>query len=299
MVHDVAVNTVIDAQDIVGESIVWDDVTGRLVWVDICGRRVHRLNPASGAHEIWPVDFFPTSIGLRRDGGAIMGRTWDVALWDFGGDFRPFACPEPALPLNRLNEGRVAPDGSFWVGTMANNLTPEGALHPTDARTGRLYRIGPDATVTVLSEDRFGITNTMVWLDDGRVITADTTLNALYAYRIGPDGLLHDRAPFGAGLDRGLPDGSCRDAEGGVWTCRVVGGHAVARTLPDGTLDRIVDLPCSWPTSCTFGGPDLRTLYVTSARFTMTAEHLAANPQEGALFALRPGEAGLPEPRFG
>jgi sugar lactone lactonase YvrE len=68
--------------------------------------------------------------------------------------------------------------------------------------------------------------------------------------------------------------------------------------MPDGRVDRVVELSCSWPTSCTFGGPDLATLYVTSARFTMSAEHLKANPQEGGLFALEQGVAGLPESRF-
>jgi sugar lactone lactonase YvrE len=69
--------------------------------------------------------------------------------------------------------------------------------------------------------------------------------------------------------------------------------------MPDGTIDRVIDLPCSWPTSCTFGGPDLDVLYVTSARFTMTAAHLDANPQEGSVFSLRPGPRGIRENRFG
>jgi sugar lactone lactonase YvrE len=291
------VETVLAAGDVVGESVVWDDRTGALIWVDIGGRRIQRLVLATGEHTIWPVGFFPTSIGLRTDGGAIVGRTQDVALWEFGGNFRVLAIPEPGRPLNRLNEGRVAPDGSFWVGTMANNLTPAGALNPTTERTGHYYRVTADGEVTRLSDDAYGITNTMVWLDDGRFVTADTTLNQFYAYRV-EDGLLTDRQDFTPPLDRGLPDGSCRDAEGGVWTCRVVGGYAVARTMPDGTVDRVIDLPCSWPTSCTFGGDDLGTLYVTSARFTMTREHLAANPQEGSLFAVRPGVVGLRENRF-
>jgi sugar lactone lactonase YvrE len=89
------------------------------------------------------------------------------------------------------------------------------------------------------------------------------------------------------------------DAEGAVWTCRVVGGACITRTLADGTLDRVIELPCSWPTSCTFGGPGLATLFITSARFTMTPGHLAANPQEGGLFAVQPGIAGVAENRFG
>ena len=293
------VDLLIAAQDLVGESIVWDDRTGTLAWVDIGGRRIHRFDPATGDHRLWPVGFYPTSIGLRADGGAILGRTRDVVLWDWGGPGTLLATPEPGLPQNRLNEGRVAPDGSFWVGTMSNNLALDGSPMAQAGTTGALYRIDPDGTVTRLSEDRFGITNTMVWLDDGRFVTADTVANALYAYDVTPQGLLGARAAFGPPVTRGLPDGSCRDAKGAVWTCRVVGGAALTRTLPDGTLDRVVELPCSWPTSCTFGGPSLDVLYVTSARFTMTPAHLAAHPQEGAVFALRPGVPGQPEPRFG
>lgn len=293
------VGLLIAARDVVGESIVWDDRTGALVWVDIGGRRIHRLDTATGEHRIWPVGYFPTSIGLRTDGGAIVGRTRDVTLWDWEGPGEVLAVPEPDLPGNRLNEGRVAPDGSFWVGTMANNLGPDGSSVGQAGKTGGLYRVAQDGTVARLTEDRFGITNTMVWLDDGRFITADTVEDRLYAYSVTAEGLLGARTDFGVSVGRGLPDGSCRDAEGGVWTCRVVGGAALTRTLPDGRLDQIVELPCSWPTSCTFGGADLDLLYVTSARFTMTAEHLAAHPQEGSVFVLRPGVRGLAENRFG
>lgn len=293
------IDLLIAARDVVGESIVWDDRTGALVWVDIGGRRIHRFDLASGDHRIWPVGFFPTSIGLRADGGAILGRTRDIVLWDWDGPGTVLAVPEPELTGNRLNEGRVAPDGSFWIGTMANNLAPDGSPTAQAGKTGCLYRIAPDGQVTRLVEDRFGITNTMVWLDDGRFITADTVENALYAYETTADGKLGARAEFGRRFDRGLPDGSCRDVEGGVWTCRVVGGAALTRTLPDGTVDRVVDLPCSWPTSCTFGGPDLDVLFVTSARFTMTAAHLSANPLEGSVFRFSPGVRGIAENRFG
>ena len=101
-----------------------------------------------------------------------------------------------------------------------------------------------------------------------------------------PGSLFHTRVP-------------ALDAEGALWNCRVVGGACVIRILPDGTVDRIIDLPCTWPTSCAFGGEDLRTLFITSARFTMSPEHLAANPSEGAPFAVNPGVGGLPPNLFG
>ncbi|KAA3450799.1 gluconolactonase [Mesorhizobium sp. SARCC-RB16n] len=291
---------IFEARDVVGESLIWDDRRGRLVWVDIIGRRIHRLDPSTGGHESWSTPDLVTSVGLRRDGGAIVGLRKEVALWDFDGAFRTIATIEPDRPATRLNEGAVAPDGSFWVGTMANNIGPDDAPVAIARDEGRLYRVGPDGEVTSLSEDRFGITNTMVWATDGRFITADTTKNTLYSYAWDKSApRLGKPRPFFPDFGRGLPDGSCLDAEGYIWNCRVVGGSCLARIAPDGSLDRIAELPCSWPTSCAFGGENLDTLFVTSARFTMSADHLEANPQEGGLFALRPGVQGAPANRFG
>ena len=205
---------------------------------------------------------------------------------------------EPDLPDNRLNEGRVAPDGSFWVGTMQNNITGTGGPKATDRDSGAIYRVASDGSVIALTPREFGITNTMAWTSDGRFLTADTPKNALYAYDIRKGSLVNKQV-FAAPLERGLPDGSCLDESDNLWNCRVVDGAGVARFRPDGGLGGVVDLPCSWPTSCAFGGPSFDRLFVTSARFTMSPERLAANPLEGGLFELNVGCRGRSEPRFG
>jgi len=291
---------VFDAKNVVGESLVWDDRARRLVWVDIIGRRIHCLDPRNLGHKSFDMPDLVTSVGLRKDGGAVVGLRKEVALWNFGGPLRTLAPIEADQPGTRLNEGVVGPDGSFWVGTMANNIGPADVPVDVTEDVGRIYRVGAKGEVTELSDDRFGITNTMLWSADGRFITADTLKNELYSYRW--DRLrsrLDDRRPFFERFARGLPDGSCMDADGYVWNCRVVGGSCLVRIAPDGSLDRVAELPCSWPTSCAFGGEDLDTLFVTSARFTMSAQHLAAYPVEGGLFALRPGVRGTPANRFG
>jgi sugar lactone lactonase YvrE len=288
-----------DARNVVGESLVWDDRRARLVWVDIIGRRIHALDPATGRHESWQTPDRVTSIGLREDGGAIVGLERHIALWDWGGAFNRVCEVEPDLPGNRLNEGVVGPDGAFWVGTMQNNIADDDSAADVTEDAGRLYRYAPDGTLTRLTEDRFGITNTLVWPASDRLITSDTTRNALYAYRIDGAGQLSDRRTILEGYPRGLPDGSCLDAEGMIWTARVVGGACLTRMTPEGEVIEVRDLPCSWPTSCAFGGPNLGTLFVTSARFTMGAPHLAAHPQEGGLFGLTPGVPGRKAHRFG
>ena len=288
------------AANIVGESLVWDERLNRLVWIDIIGRSIHRLDPLTLNHESWDMPDLVTSIGLRADGGAIVGLSKEVALWDFGGPLRTLVAVEAEYPGTRLNEGVVAPDGSFWVGTMANNIGSDDAPVDITEDAGRIYRVDAGGEVIELSDDRFGITNTMVWTADGRFVTADTMKNELYSYHWDrARSRLDDKRPFFERFSRGLPDGSCMDAEGYIWNCRVVGGSCLARIATDGSLDRVVDLPCSWPTSCAFGGEDLDTLFVTSARFTMSPQHLAENPVEGGLFALQPGVRGVPANRFG
>jgi sugar lactone lactonase YvrE len=241
----------------------------------------------------------PTSLALRNDGGALLGLERHICRWDWEGEPEPILEVEPDLPANRLNEGAVGPDGAFWFGTMHQNIRDDDGPAQIPAATGRLYRYAPDGTLARVSEDVFGITNTLVWPASDRLVTSDTLANVLYEYQIGEGGQLSGRKVVQEGFGRGLPDGSTLDEEGFVWTARVAGGACLTRTAPDGQLDRIVELPCSWPTSCAFGGDDLRTLYVASARFTMSPQHLAANPQEGALFALDVGVAGRPAHRFG
>lgn len=287
------------AANIVGESIVWDCRNDRLVWVDIVAKTIHAFDPNTGAHESWQAPDFVTSVGLREDGGAVVGLMKSICLWDFGDRFEMLAHVEQDMPGNRLNEGVVGPDGAFWIGTMQNNIGEDGAPLDITADTGRLYRCTPQGQVEPLCDDRFGITNTFVWSGD-RLITADSVANIIYSYAFDDEShTLSDRRGILTGYERGLPDGSCMDVEGYIWNCRVVGGSCLIRMNPEGEIDRVVDLPCSWPTSCCFGGEGLDRLFVTSARFTMDEDHLDKNPQEGGLFVLDVGVVGQECHRFG
>lgn len=291
---------ILDARDAVGESLVWHPEENALYWVDIGGRRIHRLEPGSGRHELWSSPEIVTSIGLRADGGFIVGLRREVCLWRPDGPFESLVAIEPDLLDNRLNEGRVAPDGSFWVGTMQDNLHEDGSPKAMDRSTGAIYRIDPDGRASPLTPREYGIANTMCWTDDGTFVFADTLANEIYLFDYDAAApALSRRRTIISGFGRGLPDGSCLDDRGTLWNCRVAGGAAVANFSLDGALLGTVELPATWPTSCTFGGGDLDTLFITSARFTMSEAHLAANPREGGLFASCTGARGRPEPRFG
>ena len=292
-------NLVLAAEDVVGESLIWDANEKRLLWIDIIGRRVHGFVPTSGQHNIWPLTGRPTSIGLCADGNALLGMERHICSWDWQGEPIALVEVEPDLPANRLNEGVVDPDGCFWVGTMMNNINDDDSPRDIFEATGRLYRFRPDGVLERVSGDCFGITNTLVFPAADRLVTADTLANTLYSYHIGLDGKLSERQTLLSGFQRGLPDGSCLDSQGRIWTARVAGGGCLTCVNQAGKIEEVIDLPCSWPTSCAFGGTDLTTLYVSSARFTQSIDHLAVNPQEGGLFALELGIQGRPTNLFG
>lgn len=284
------------ANNIVGESIIWSPEEKALYWVDIVGRRIHRYEPASGRSDDWATPELVTSIGLGQQGKFVVGLRNSVALWEPEGVFEHLATPEPKRPDNRLNEGVVAPDGSFWVGTMQNNIDQNGTPKPMTAHGGAYYRILPTGRTEKLTESHWGITNTMVW-SDGRFVTADTLENRFFEFELTSEGLSNKRE-LGTPLQRGLPDGSTLDQAGLMYNTRV-GGGAIAIIAPDGDLRKYLEVPVPLPTSCTFGGDELGTLFITSARFGLDRNELDAYPLSGGLFAIELDCIGTPSHRFG
>lgn len=296
----VSAQNVVACGCLVGESLIWDDRRGLLFWVDMLGHKIHAYDPEKEHHETWETPGMVTSIGLRQDGGYVVGLQKTVVLWTPGGAFSTLAELEQDLPFNRLNEGVVGPDGCFWVGTMQNNVDANNTPIEQTEKTGQVWRITPDGQVQRMSNDQFWLTNTIAWLGD-RLVIGDTSENALFSYSWPPiEGALGDKTVFFEGYDKGLPDGSCVDAKGHLWNCRVVGGAQVLRIGPQGEPQQHVVTPCTWPTSCAFGGASLEKLYITSARFNMSDAHLRSAPWEGDLFACKiPGVKGQKQNRFG
>jgi sugar lactone lactonase YvrE len=290
MISDVQL--VVPAGDICGEGAVWDPQHGVLWWADINRFLVHRYAPQTNATESWLFDEPVVSVNLTRNPQLLLiVLATRIAFWS------PSAHPQlttihrlPTAPAMRFNDAKVDPRGSLWVGTMRNNVGEQGEELDVQFAEGVLYRIDPDGTVTEWMGG-IGISNTLAWSPDGSTFYfGDTIANAIYAFAFDREtGAASKRRPFLVGNELGLPDGSAMDAEGFLWNTRPLAGCLI-RISPDGTIDRTVTLPILKPTTCAFGGADMRTLFITSAR---SAERLS-----GSLFSLRTEIPGEPIERF-
>jgi sugar lactone lactonase YvrE len=178
---------------------------------------------------------------------------------------------------------------------MQNNVAADGSVMPmTDDHAGELYRITAGGAVSV-HKSGIGITNTLAWSPDGKLFyCGDTMRNAIYVWDYDrASGTIANERPFFANFERGAPDGSAMDGDGFLWNARY-GGGCVVRVGRDGKIDRVVDMPVGNVTTCTFGGADLRTLYITTAQGgSGPGERLA-----GGLYALPVDAPGLPENKF-
>ncbi|MBX8576165.1 SMP-30/gluconolactonase/LRE family protein [Pseudomonas cichorii] len=246
------------------EGPFWDLEHQALYWVDIAGHLACRL--VQGQYSQWRLPeavsaFIPTD---KCDALVTLASGVYRLSLESPKTSIEWLCVADPVAGNRANESRCDAQGRLWLGSMQNNLDDEGGDLPLVRRSGGLFRVDPDARVTHLL-DRQGIVNTLLWNAQGTVLySADTLDGVIYQYPILADDSLGERQVWAHEHPRGVPDGSAMDAEGYVWNARW-GGSCLIRFAPDGCVDRIVELPVSHPTSCVFGGPDLSTLYVTSA----------------------------------
>lgn len=285
------------SRDLVGESPFWDAARQRLAWVDIVGRRVRVLDVKTADMRTYEMPDYPTAIALAGYGeGAVLTCGNDVGRFDIStGEFRAFATPEIGAGRSmRLNEGKCDPSGRFWTASMDNNLNPDGSARQMRGSRGRLFRVDADGTTTPFIDASLGIPNTMAWSPDRATFYfGDTLLNTIWAFDYDDvEGTIANQRIFAEG-GPGLPDGSGIDADGFLWNARFSAGCLI-RFAPDGRQDRIVELPAQNPTACTFGGPDLSTLYVTSGRFGIDEPSEA----DGALMRIETEFRGLPENYF-
>ena len=284
------VTCVLAADNHLGEGPIWSPQDQALWWIN-CEQppQVLRWSPATGQCDRWAM---PQRIGgfVPKASGGLL-----VALADGLYDFDPatgetrLRAPSTLPPHVKLHECHCDRQGRFWIGAFDHH-------YPADrnAAGASYFRLDGDRLVPQI--DGISVANGLAFSPDGKTMyAAGAPGRKVEAFDIDPaTGAVSNRRTFLTLEDGyGFIDGATVDAEGGYWLA-VVGVGALRRYRPDGTLDREIALPCSNPTKPAFGGADMGTLYVTSTKMAIntSAPGYAAN---GGVFALRPGEKGIPE----
>jgi sugar lactone lactonase YvrE len=268
------------------EGPVWDASRRLLRWVDILAGHVHALDPATGARARFDVGVPVGTVGLTRSGRLVLALVDGFALADHDGQ-RLARLPGFATDrtLVRFNDGKPDPWGNFCAGTMA---WAEKGGPPCS-----LYRLSPDGTVTELLGD-VSLSNGLDWSDDRKAFYyADSNTGGVDRFDTDPEtGALVGRMRF-VTVEGGAPDGLTLDADGCVWLA-AWGSGQLHRYTPDGRLDAVVRLPARQVTSAAFGGDDLSTLYITTAREGFSPAQVREEPHAGDIFACTPGVTGRP-----
>lgn len=284
-----------DTRHELGECVLWCERTGRLLWTDIPAATLWACTPATGRTASWPMPERLCCFALTgSDDRLLLGLASGLAFFTFSSGKVTRICDvEPDIPSTRINDGRCDRQGRFVFGMFNQAEHPKRAL-------GGFYRLNLDLSLERLPLPNAAIANSICFSPNGRrMYFADSAQKAILYADYNPCsaevGTVHTFVA--ADAVPGEPDGSTIDAAGYLWSTRW-GAGIVARFAPDGQLERTVPLAAPQPSCPAFGGPDLRTLFVTSAHLGMSDQERAAAPLSGAVFAQALEIRGLPESRF-
>jgi len=284
------VDVVLEAGCIHAEGPVWEEKERRLYWTDIESRTLWRLDPDEGRSESWTMREKVCSIAFREAKGLLIAFESGLSFYDLDARAEERIVEiESDIPVTRLNDGRCDRQGRFIV----------GGYDPSENGLSAAYRLDADLSLHRLFGGLSSANSTCFSLDGRTMYYADSPQAAIWAFDYDPDrGIPSHRRVFCDFHDQpGIPDGSAIDAEGCLWNAQW-NGSRVVRYRPDGSIDRVIEVPVQNPTCVSFGGRELDTLYVTTSRLTLSEEQARRQPLAGALLAVRPGVKGLPETRF-
>lgn len=281
---------ILDAKSLVGEGPAWDSQSETLLWVDIEGRELHRFDPRRRRDQVVRLPEYIGAAVPRASGGVVAALRDGFYHVDLDTQAVILLAKVPQTGTDhRFNDGKCDALGRFWAGTLPLSQ---------DRPTGVLYCLEPDLTVRPVI-DGLTISNGLGWSPDHRVMyLIDSAVRSVTAY----DYDLASGAPSGGRtiieIEDGIPDGLAVDVEGMLWVAHW-GTWRLSRWDPR-TGDRLQEfgLPVSQVTSLAFGGPDLRNIYVTSARLGLSPADCEAQPYAGGLFELPAPVPGLPTMSF-
>lgn len=290
--------TELNVRTTLGECPIWSKKENALYFVDILAPSIHRFEPHSGKHEVYPVKEHIGCIGLREKGGFIAAMRTGIFLLNSSGEVEKKIEDNPTNPHeSRFNDGKVDPWGKFWCGTI---------WKPRDFLNGKLCRIDSNFHLEVKAGDVL-VSNGLAFSPDKKwMYHSDTPNHILYRYPIDSDsGEISGSREVFLNFENnitdknygGRPDGGTFDSEGYYWSAQFAGGR-ILRISPDGDITDEIKLPVKWPTMVCFGGDGLRTLYVTSSRENRSKEELEQFPESGNLFSIKLDVKGNDEPFF-
>jgi len=278
-------------QNELGEMPIWNAADNALYWIDIHAATLLRMDWETQEYTRIPVPDVIGSYTFYANGDMLLALR--TGLYRFNPSTReatPLASPENMPPDHRFNEGKCDRRGRFWCGTM----------HDTNRKpVGSLYRFDPDLTLHHVFGDVI-VPNCLAWSPDNQFMYfADTRQYRItrYLYDIDTGELGRGALFVDCGSHPGRPDGGTVDAHGCLWSAEF-GGSRVVRYTPQGEIDRVIELPVTQITSCTFAGPKLDTLVITTARTYRSDEQRQLQPLAGNLFAINLGIEGIAEPVF-
>lgn len=263
-----------------GERPIWDEVKQCLIWVDVNAGRIYRYQVGLDAVESLQLDVTVGAVGLCRDGGFVAATGDGFRIIDTNGT----TIEGPIKPQGmgdhlRFNDGYCDPAGRFWAGTTALDGS-KGA--------GTLYYFESNTKITTVFEG-ISESNGIGWSPDGRTMYyvdsgADVVIVKSFEFDVSTARLGKSYNLTSSPQSWGVPDGLVVDSEGCIWLAFWRGG-ALRRYSPDGTLLAVFQLPATNPTCPGFGGPQLRTLFVTTAWEGMTRSERTAEPAAGKLLS--------------
>lgn len=282
----------LDVRATLGEGPIWDTREEVLWWIDINECRLHRFDPATQKNETYEIGQRIGTVVPRASGGLMLAVQNGFAAYDPAAQLDIIADPESHLPENRFNDGKCDPAGRFWAGTLE--------LVEKNMHAGSLYCLFPDGHVERQVPD-VGISNGIVWTSDKRTmyfIDSPTRRVDAFDYDNDTGEISNRRVAIELPEGFGYPDGMAIDCEDKLWVA-LWAGWGVARFDPiTGELLSKIDVKASQVTACAFGGPELKDLYITTARRDLVGEALHDQPNAGGLFHCRVEVAGVPSVAF-